>query len=443
HGVISGPVNTWPISWKQITRNLSRSSEMDLPAYVRLAAMRVKAKIPGELRTSVRVQATNNPAIVRGFAATARNDLDADAIAEYNSDSGTTVHIQGGYRTGNGKDYAHLDGSYLSQDMGNWSAYIGAFDRWWGPGRESTLILSNNARPMPSVGLRRIEPKAFETKWLSWMGPWQWDMFIARMEKDRFIPNALIAGMRLSFEPVKNFEVGLSRTMQLCGDGRPCGFTAWTKALISVGELENKAGDPGNQLASIDLSYSMALNEETSIKFYAEGAAEDQNVILPFQFSRLIGVSVYGLYRDDGAFWRLTVEYTDTADTLAWLFGKRRYNVIYEHTTYQTGYRYKGRSLGHSLDNDSKLISVVGQYTDVNGWEYIVKYYRANINVDGTGKNSVSLNRKDINIFEASIQGDIGVFNINFGVRHVNDGIINLGHDSAYTSFSMSLTTNF
>ncbi|NOZ67078.1 MAG: hypothetical protein GXP00_11395, partial [Alphaproteobacteria bacterium] len=75
HRVISGPVNTWPISWKQITRNLSRSSEMDLPAYVRLAAMRVKAKIPGEFRTSVRVQATNNPAIVRGFAATARNDL--------------------------------------------------------------------------------------------------------------------------------------------------------------------------------------------------------------------------------------------------------------------------------------------------------------------------------------------------------------------------------
>ncbi|PCJ44836.1 MAG: hypothetical protein COA81_00830 [Alphaproteobacteria bacterium] len=84
---------------------------MDLPSYVRLAVMRVKAKIPGEFRASVRIQVTNNPAIVRGFAATARNDLDADAIAEYNSDSGTTVHIQGGCGKGNGENYAHLDGS--------------------------------------------------------------------------------------------------------------------------------------------------------------------------------------------------------------------------------------------------------------------------------------------------------------------------------------------
>jgi len=216
HGVISGPVNTWPISWQQITRNLSRTAEMGLPSYVRLAAMRVKGKIPGEFRVAARIQATNNPAIVRGFATTARNDLDASATLEYNNDdSGTTIHIQGGYRKGDGEEYAHLDGSYISQDIGNWSAYAGAFDRWWGPGRESTLILSNNARPMPSVGLRRIEPKAFESKWLSWMGPWQWDMFVAKMEKDRNISNALVAGMRLTFEPIKNFEGGLSRTMQL------------------------------------------------------------------------------------------------------------------------------------------------------------------------------------------------------------------------------------
>lgn len=415
HGVISGPVNTWPISWKQITRNLSRTAEMDLPSYVRLAAMRVKGKIPGEFRTVVRVQATNKPAIVRGFATAARNDLDADAIAEYNnSDSGTTIHIQGGYRKGNGEDYAHLDGSYLSQDIGNWSVYAGAFDRWWGPGRESTLLLSNNARPMPSIGLRRIEPKAFETKWLSWMGPWQWDMFVAKMEKDRHIPNALIAGMRLSFEPIKNFEVGLSRTMQLCGDGRPCGFNTWTKALISIGNLDNTgtADEPGNQLASIDIAYSMALGKNTSLRIYAEGTAEDQNVIMPFQYAKLLGASLYGAYGDNGANWRLTTEFSDTTSRLVWLFGKQRTNVIYEHFIYITGYRYKGRSIGHSLDNDSRLLSIVAQYQDTNEWEYTLKYNHARINIDGTGKFKVFLEKRNIDIFEASLQGDIGFGNI-------------------------------
>ncbi|WP_339862395.1 capsule assembly Wzi family protein [Paremcibacter congregatus] len=441
HGVIAGPVNTWPISWKQITRGLSRTGEMDLPAYVRLAAMRVKEKIPGEFRAAAHLQLTNNPAIVRGFAKTARNDLDVSATFEYNNDnSGTTVHLEGGYRKGDGEDYAHLDGSYLSQDWGNWSVYAGAFDRWWGPGRESTLILSNNARPMPSVGLRRIEPKAFESKWLSWIGPWQWDMFVAKMEEDRHIPNALVAGMRLSFEPIENFEVGLSRTMQLCGDGRPCGFNIWTRALISVGDLDNTgtANEPGNQLASIDLAYSMAVGERTSLKLYAEGTAEDQNVVLPFQFAKLIGASLYGPYGDDGASWRLTTEYSDTTSRHAWLFGKQRYNVIYRHFIYGTGYRYKTRSIGHSLDNDSRLLSVVTQYQSPNGWEYTAKYHHVKINIDGKGGNSVSLPNETMDIFEASMQGDAGVGNFKVIFRHTNDGIPALGHQEAFRSVGVN-----
>ncbi|MCF6217052.1 MAG: capsule assembly Wzi family protein [Emcibacter sp.] len=446
HGVISGPVNTWPISWKQITRNLSRTPEMDLPPYVRHAVMRVKGKIPGKLRMSVRMQATNNPAIVRGFASTARNDLDADATLEYNnSDSGTTLHIQGGYRKGNGEDYAHLDGSYISQDIGNWSAYAGAFDRWWGPGRESTLILSNNARPMPSVGLRRIEPKAFKTKWLSWMGPWQWDMFVARMEEDRFIANPLFVGMRLTFEPIKNFEVGLSRTLQLCGEGRPCGFQSWTKALISVGDLDNTGtvNEPGNQLASIDLAYSFSLGGNNSLKIYAEGTAEDQNVILPFQFAKLLGVSIYGPYGNKGAKWRITTEFSDTVSRNVWLFGKQRFNLIYRHFIYQTGYRFKGRALGHSLDNDSRLFSIITQYQNSSGWEYIVKYHHVKINIDGTGNNTVSVPKKNMDIFEASIQRDIGFGNFKVGLRHNSDGIPVLGNEGAFSSISISWEINY
>lgn len=441
HGVISGPVNTWPISWKQITRNLSTTSEMDLPSYVRLAAMRVREKIPGEFRVSARVQATNNPAIVRGFATTARTDLDADATLEYNnSDSGTTIHLQGGYRKGNGEDYTHLDGSYLSQDLGNWSVYAGAFDRWWGPGRESTLILSNNARPMPSVGLRRIEPKAFETKWLSWLGPWQWDMFVAKMEKERHIPNTIFVGMRLSFEPIKNFEVGLSRTIQLCGDGRPCNFSIWTKALIVVGELENKVGEPGNQLASIDFSYSMGLGSNSNIKFYIEGTAEDEFILVPFQFAKLIGISLYGPYGDDGAQWRFTTEYTDTVSKHVWLFAKQRFNLIYEHHLYRTGYRYKGRSIGHSLDSDSRLLSVVAQYTDSSGWEYTAKYHHAEINIDGTGRTVFNIGNagrtlvvipnNNIDIFETKIHGSIGFGDLTFNLKYSTKGITLLGNDA-------------
>jgi len=448
HGVISGPVNSWPISWKQITRHLSRTAEMDLPPYARLAVMRVKRKIPGELRVGAHIQATNNPKIVRGFEKTARNDLDAEATLEYNNDdTGTTVHLQGGYREGDGEDYAHLDGSYLSQDIGNWALYAGAFDRWWGPGRESTLILSNNARPMPSVGLRRIEPKPFKSKWLSWMGPWSWDMFVARMAEDRHVPHALIAGMRLTFEPVENFEVGLSRTLQLCGEGRPCDFETWGRALIAGGDLENTGGamGPGNQLASVDLSYTFRTGAKSALKIYGEGTAEDEvgKFFLPYQYAKLIGMSVYGPHGDNGALWRLSAEYSDTVSQNIWLFGEKRNNVIYEHSIYRTGYRYKGRSLGHSLDNDSRLFSLVGEYRDSNDWTYTVKYHNTRINTDGAGNNVVSAPNKNIDIFEASVQGNTGFGRLTINVRHASDGIVGLGNDDSFASFNIALAMNF
>jgi hypothetical protein len=217
YDLIIGPVNTWPISWAQISYGLDQGDTAKLPAFVRAALYRVKAKMPKKYRITARASATNHPSLIRSFGETARANLDISSAFEFNSDSGFTAHVEGGYRHNDKQDksYAHLDGSYISQDLGNWSLYGGKFDRWWGTGRISTLLLSNSARPMPSVGIRRIQPYAFENKWFSWMGPWQWDMFVAKMEKDRFVPNALIAGMRLSFEPIKNFEVGLSRILQL------------------------------------------------------------------------------------------------------------------------------------------------------------------------------------------------------------------------------------
>lgn len=424
HGIVSGPVNTWPISWKQITRNLSTTSEMDLPPYVRLAAMRVREKIPGEFRVSARVQATNNPAIVRGFATTARNDLDADATLEYNnSDSGTTIHLQGGYRKGNGEDYTHLDGSYLSQDMGNWSAYAGAFDRWWGPGRESTLIMSNNARPMPSVGLRRIEPKAFETKWLSWMGPWQWDMFVARMEEERFVPNALIVGMRLNFEPVERLDIGFSRILQLCGNYRPCGLKTWGNSFIGLFDADNQGSsdEPGNQLASIDLSYTFPLGSKQNVKIYAEGTAEDQTVLVPYQFSKLLGLSIFAPYGSHGSNWRLSAEFVDTKSNDAWLFGASNLNVLYEHVIYKTGYRYKGRVIGADIDSDSKKTTLKFEFTSLANFSYDASWSYLELNRDNDVRHTVSISEKKIHLLSLNGRLKISVGELKAGVHYQSD----------------------
>ena len=128
-----------------------------------------------------------------------------------------------------------LDGSYFSTRLGNWSATLGQVDRWWGPGLDGSLILSTNARPIPAISIERRIPEAFESKWLSWLGPWSFQTFVGHMEEERHIPNPYLWGMRGDLNPtiLGGLEVGFFRMIQLGGKGRPLGFNTFVDAFLS------------------------------------------------------------------------------------------------------------------------------------------------------------------------------------------------------------------
>lgn len=394
YGIVEGPVNTWPLSWRQITNNINVNLDQTYPAHVERAITRVLGKVPAKgLRGSATARFTNEPNLIRGFSDIGRSDADISAsvgLTEEAIDANVTVNYRNDVNFENSN--INFDGSYIATNLGNLSLYAGAIDRWWGPGQENTLLLSSNARPMPSIGLRRIDPKPFKTKWLSWIGPWTWDLFIAKMGNDRFIPGAVMAGMRLGFEPIKNFEVGLSRTMQLCGEGRPCGFETWTRALIAVGNLDNNRGEasePGNQLASIDLSYSFNIDDK-NVKIYAEGTAEDEHIVVPFQYSRLLGSSITMPIGKQGDNLKFNIELSDTSANQAWFFGRRYAGSMYNHGLYRSGYRFDARTLGHSLDSGSRQASFKAEYVNSSGDTIGIILTRATINWDQTTRNIIS-----------------------------------------------------
>ena len=64
-----------------------------------------------------------------------------------------------------------LDGSYVAGKFGNWIVTLGQQDRWWGSGWEGSLIMSNNARPVPTFAIDRAVSEPFETKWLQLARP--------------------------------------------------------------------------------------------------------------------------------------------------------------------------------------------------------------------------------------------------------------------------------
>ena len=418
YDVIDGPVNTWPVSWKQITANINNNASFDLPNYVLSAIDRVSAKVPRKgFSGNATLRYTNSPKLIRGFGDAPRTDADLSVTGSLTNNS-FEANVTVSYRD-EATNEVVFDGSYGAFHLGNWALYAGAIDRWWGPGQQNTLLLGTNARPMLSAGFRRNEPKAFESKWLNWIGPWTWDMFVAHMGENRAIPDAIMAGMRLSFEPVDKFEVGLSRTMQLCGQNRPCDFNTWTKAIIAVGDLDNTGtqNEPGNQLASIDLSYSFNIGDK-SIRLYAEGTAEDEHVIVPFQFSRLIGATIAMPIGGNGDNLSFNVELSDSGNVQAWLFGKRRPGIMYEHRIYRTGHRYDGRVLGHALDRDSKLISLMATFSNNNAEVYSLGLFAASLNWDGLENHFISAQRQTYRGVDFSVSKRFNIGKITATLRH-------------------------
>ena len=104
------------------------------------------------------------------------------------------MNLQGSYVADpdDDKDW-RADGSYLGVNFGNFMLSAGFMERWWGPGWDGSLILSTNARPIPSITLERNYTDPFKTKWLSWMGPWRASIAMGEAESHD------VAGARRAF----------------------------------------------------------------------------------------------------------------------------------------------------------------------------------------------------------------------------------------------------
>ena len=103
---------------------------------------------------------------------------------------------------------------------------------WWGPGWQSSLVLGNNAPPLYGIGLQRASAGQSDSRWLSWMGPWSYEFFVAA--DDNTIDSYLV-GMRITMRPFSLLEIGLSRAAQWGGQGRDESVNSFLRMLRSSG----------------------------------------------------------------------------------------------------------------------------------------------------------------------------------------------------------------
>jgi hypothetical protein len=380
-GVIDGITTQWPLPWASILTHLRDQGMMERqPELVRAAAARVLAVAQsqmrfGELRTSAWVDATNEPSVVRGFDGLGRETVQGQVSAEYMSSS-TAIRVSIGAEVHDrtGRTALMPDDSYIAQKLGGAVIYGGYLTHWWGPGWISALSLSNNARPMPQIGIARDETSAFESPWLSWIGPWQAEAFFAWFDDSRVATNTLFSGVRFTFNPLPGLEIAVARTQQMCGEGHPCNPLAYF-----FDDFQNTPTHPSrtNSEGNFDVRYSRVL-DGVPYEVYAQFMNEDSNPVTHSVTSHLVGASIW--LPTGPAPLRLTVEYTDSVPTVNVIsFGNVLHGTAYNDSKYIDGMRYHSRALGFSLDSDSTLLTLQGAWRDANGWNYELSFHHAAI----------------------------------------------------------------
>jgi hypothetical protein len=317
-----------------------------------------------------------------------------------------------------------VDGSYVGGAAGNWMFAASAVDRWWGPEWGSSLILSSNARPIPAITVNRNLSDPPHAAWLHWIGPWTATIMMGQLEHDRDVPDALFFGARVAFRPIRSLEIGLSRTAQWCGEGRPCDLGTFWNLLVgndTRGVTTTRPEEPGTQEAGGDLRWSGGPHGRR-YAVYGQVIGEDvTSSIAPSKFTVRLGFERWGYLERWQASYRWSVE---AANTTANFLATPKYNFTYEHFIYFDGYRYRGRAIGDSLDNDGRMCALQGLLIGEHGRTWNALLQVAQVNRDDSqsesSTHSVSQDAADLWNFEVGHGRPLarGTLSLGLGYEH-------------------------
>jgi len=274
--------------------------------------------------------------------------------------------------SGNGSDYqGRLQSGYGKLTFWNAELLVGRESLWWGPGYRGSMTISNNAFPLDQVRLSSAEP--FHLPWIfKYLGPINLTGFVARLDADRDVPNALLSGWRINFAPLRYLELGFSRVFQFGGKGRATPNPGqFLRLLVDAGIDDENSPLQVNNLASFDFTLRMPnigryILIARDLTLYGElgwddtiGLLPDQientlanyptGIIIPDQPGGIVGFLLTGFLGDPKLDFRL--ELAKTTD------------IQFTHGIYTSGFTNRGSVLSHFIGTDGSEI-----FTRLSRW---------------------------------------------------------------------------
>lgn len=377
-GLLTGPVNTYPIMWKNIAIDLNRIDSATLSPQLQFAVAHLRSALSANRQgqqSGLKVKANSATANHQYFGETYYEDAAASLFHERQTDTvaGRLQVNQRQLDDSSSEQSSTLDGSYLALIRGNWVLQVDQAAVWWGPGQQSSLLLSNNARPMPSIRLTRHGWQPDERSWLRWLGPWSATTFLGYGQRHSAVPQTRHWGGRLTLRPVPALELGASRMIQWGGQGRSNGFsTLWD--LVSYDQRDEI---PADQRAAVDAAWHLQL-AGFPLTLYTELADDDNKSGTPDELLQLWGLRSY--FGEASGIHTINLEYSDTYLTCADQLEAGA--CAYQGSLYPEGYRRYGRIIGSGYGTDAQVLSSAYHYQTLGGISWsaqltLARYHQA------------------------------------------------------------------
>ena len=349
------PLTQWPLPRAAVVRALDA-----LPRELPPATEYARARIAGELRDAAgpafSAAVRNRGEALSGFGdeATPGSSLAirSGALATPHVVAQLGARVDQGMLPSNPQAKLRLDDTAVAIEVLGTQLQAWAHRDWWGPGWQSSLLLGNNAPPLYGIGLQRAAAGRSESRWLSWLGPWTYDFFVARNDDPL---DSFLVGTRITMRPFSLLEIALARTAQWGGRGHPQSLNSFLRMLIGRGVNANgtqeSLRDPANEVSGFDLRLRCPGGYRCAA--YTQLMGEDATHNMPSSFLGLYGLeswSANGRHR-----W--FAEFVETICGMP-LERKRERGCAYRNYAYPAGYTNAGRWIGSAAGADSTLLTL-------------------------------------------------------------------------------------
>ena len=324
----------------------------------------------------------------------------------------------------NGHNNLTLDGSYFQYTKGIATYGVGTVDRHWSFSNNTSLILSNNARPFESIYLK-LENR-FGYDWLPSKADWSLEVFNGFTEGSLNGNKSMLLGLRAILSPVEGLDFELIQTSQWGGNEYNNDISSLGAALFF--DTNNSSNSNINKMAGFGISY-LIPSQIMPLRIYGQAIGEDEAGNLPSCYTYMAGLEwtntkiKYPIIVD--------VEVIDTRVDKT-TYGNCGPNTMYNNSIYD--YTNYGKVMGAAIDIEGTSVGIYlrSQMSQEINIEFATKSVVINDNnwsghrlssnrksglINSLGvswvKNNISFNgniyNQDFNLDKANIKSGYGV----------------------------------